>query len=255
MQRLIILGASNVTRSFGRLLSMAEDALQGPLEVLAAHGHGRSYGAPWSTVLVRQLPGILHCGLWEAIRKKPSALSSALVTDIGNDILYEYPVVQVADWVERCFDQLRDAVGKIVVSALPIQNLEGLSAARYKIFRGLLMPGCSLSLSETTHRAVELNERVRALADARGISIVLPRREWYGVDPIHIRRRACRVAWQALLEPLRSNAEAARFSREKRIERILLRTRLPERVRWFGKSIHTPQPSARLSDGTTVSIY
>ena len=69
MQRLIILGASNVTRAFGSLVNMASDVLQGPLEVVAAHGHGRSFGAPWSTVLVRKLPGILHCGLWEAVAR------------------------------------------------------------------------------------------------------------------------------------------------------------------------------------------
>jgi hypothetical protein len=255
MQRLIILGASNVTRAFGSLVSMASDVLQGPLEVVAAHGHGRSFGAPWSTVLVRKLPGLLHCGLWEAVRHSPPVPGVALVTDIGNDILYEFPVDQIAGWIEQCFDQLQSAASKIVTTALPIQNLEDLSAARYKFFRNLLMPGCSLSLSEAARRAVRLNERVCALAEARGIRIVTPRRAWYGADPIHIRRRAIQAAWKALLEPLSSHPELVRFSRENPIESLLLRTRLPAHVRWFGKSIHMPQPSARLRNGSTVSLY
>lgn len=255
MQRLIVLGASNVTRSFGRLVHLAGDLLPGPLEVVAAHGHGRSYGAAWSTAFWRQLPGILHCGLWEAANRPAQVPTVAIVTDIGNDILYEYPVTVVADWVEECLDRLLCVAGKIVVTALPVQNLEGLSQVRYKFFRSLFVPGCGLSLGEVSARVVALNERVVALAAARGIRIVLPQRAWYGMDPLHVRRCRYRSAWRTVLEPFVASVENASFSREKRLESLWLETRRPAQVRRFGKTIDTRQPSARLRSGTIVSLY
>lgn len=258
MQRLIVLGASNVTRSFGRLLTVAGDTWPGPLEVIAAHGHGRSFGALWSTVLVRKLPGILHCGLWEAASRSPHGPTAALVTDIGNDVLYEYPVSEIADWVERTFDRLLNVSDQMTVTALPIQNLEGLSPARYKFFLKLFMPGCALPLAETTRRVIDLNERVCALAKARGISPVPPLRAWYGADPLHIRQRSYRTVWQTVFGAFCSppvTPGIPHFSREKRGEMILLRTRFPARVRWFGKEFRTGQPSSRLSNGTTIAQY
>jgi hypothetical protein len=254
MQRLIVIGASNVSRAFGPLLATARGLWDGPLEVIAAHGHGRSYGAAWSRVLARKLPGILHSGLWPAIQNQTSA-PAALVTDIGNDILYEFPVATIADWVERCFDRLLEVDARTVVVALPVENIRGLSSARYKFFRNLFMPGCSLSLAETSSRALVLDERLRALALARDMTLVEQQSEWYGLDPIHIRRRDYPRAWRTILSPLCEGLGKATFHREKRLESWYLRTRLPERVKWFGKLFNTAQPSARLRDGTTISLY
>lgn len=255
MQRLIVLGASNVTRSFGRLVRLAGERLPGPLEVVAAHGHGRSYGAAWSTVLVRQLPGILHCRLWEAVGQSRSVPTVAIVTDIGNDLLYEFPVETVANWVEQCFARLQGVADRIVVTALPVANLEGLSEVRYKFFRRLFMPDCRLPLSEVSLRVVALNERVCALARAHGIHIVDPQRAWYGMDPLHVRRRCYPMAWQAVLKPLQTDLENTHFPREKRRESLLLRMHMPAQVRWFGKTFQTHQPSARWSNGTIISLY
>ena len=255
MRRLIILGASNVTRSFGTLVSTARAAWQEPLEIVAAHGHGRSYGAPWSTVLVRKLPGILSCGLWDAIRSKPAVPTAALVTDIGNDILYEVSVPTISGWVERCLDQLAAIGAQTIVSSLPVENILGLSEARYKFFRNLFMPGCSLRLNETAARALELNERVCSLATSRGMKMVSARRAWYGVDPIHVRMRAYPLAWRELLSEWQSDRDNTAFSRGKLAESLYLRSRVPERVRWFGREFGVAQPSARLRDGTTVALY
>ena len=56
--RIVALGASNLTRGFQTLVSTARGAWGPYVEVLAALGHGRSYGAP-SRLVFRTLPGIL----------------------------------------------------------------------------------------------------------------------------------------------------------------------------------------------------
>jgi len=71
--RAVLLGASNLTLALPTLVDDLRRAAGGPVEVLAACGRGRSYGA-WSHLLfVRHLPGITGCGLWRAAREAAMA--------------------------------------------------------------------------------------------------------------------------------------------------------------------------------------
>jgi hypothetical protein len=63
--RAVVIGASNLTRGFTHLCELALSRGPAPVAVMGAIGHGRSYGMT-SSVLGRQLPGILDCGLWPA---------------------------------------------------------------------------------------------------------------------------------------------------------------------------------------------
>src|SRR5574342_716069 len=106
IDRLVALGASNLTRGL-RVVVAASRAAWGPeVQVLAALGYGRSYGAP-SRVLVRTLPGILESGLWRTLASLPDLPTRALVTDVGNDILYGYSASQTLSWVEEALNRLQ----------------------------------------------------------------------------------------------------------------------------------------------------
>src|SRR5205807_8069752 len=56
-RRVVVLGASNVSLGFGTIVETAARLWGAPLDLLAAFGHGRSYGLRKS-VLGRELPGI-----------------------------------------------------------------------------------------------------------------------------------------------------------------------------------------------------
>src|SRR3990172_7889601 len=103
VRRVILLGASNLTRAISTVVETAWLGIGGPLEILAALGHGRSYGMN-SSVLGRVLPGIVPCGLWPALALLPQAPTFALVTDIGNDLGYGVSAGQIMHWVETCLD-------------------------------------------------------------------------------------------------------------------------------------------------------
>src|SRR5690242_2621175 len=76
-RRVVLLGASNLTRAIATVLETALGVWGGPLDVLAALGNGRSYGLrkAW---LWRELPGIAGCGLWDAWERRPPAPTAAL---------------------------------------------------------------------------------------------------------------------------------------------------------------------------------
>ena len=268
-RRVVLLGASNLTRGISTVVESSWHAWGRPLDVLAALGHGRSYGMR-SKVLVRALPGIAECGLWEAIAQRPALPTAALLTDIGNDLLYEAPVEQIVEWVELCLDRLmghagqpswlfedqRDAypTARVAMTLLPLASLDTLSERKFRLFRSILFPACRLPLEVLHRRAIELNERVRQIGAARGIALIEPRAAWYGHDPIHLRMRDWRPAWQEILAAWR-NDDALPAARGSLARWLRLRALAPQ-CRWIcGIEQRSAQPAARLRDGTTISFY
>lgn len=226
----------------------------GPVEVLAALGHGRSYGT-WSRLLwVRQLPGIAGCGLWTDLDRRAPLPTLALITDVGNDLLYGAPVPEIAGWVEACLERLRERQVEAILTLLPMSSLENVSAFRYHLVRTILFPGRrAASWDAMLDRVRELNERLRRLGHAHGARLVEPSPSWYGIDPIHVRRSMRETAWSQILRhrllPQEGSPADARP----------LRSSLPAlgaaELRLCGMPLRYPQPVRRFKDGTTVALY
>jgi hypothetical protein len=253
-RRVVLVGASNLTKSIDTVLSHAHGAWGQPLEVLTALGHGRSFGRA-SSVLGRVLPGILECGLWDALERRPNVPTAALVTDIGNDVLYGEAVDTIEHWVATCLDRL-DAVGaRTVVTLLPVDNLARLSRARFLIMRTLLVPRSRLSFETVASRVHALNERVERLAIERGFALAVQRADWYGFDPVHIRLRSRARAWKEILSGWLDSPPTTNHHRPSLARTLYLRSRVPHRRRLWGIEQRRRQPAARLRDGTTVALY
>jgi hypothetical protein len=237
----------------GRAIDAARLDHGGPLELIAAVGHGRSFGQE-SWVLGRKLPGILECGLWRALERdrRPGV---GLVTDVGNDVAYGVSVPRILEWVRDAVDRLLEAGIRPAVARLPMASLRTIGAVRFAVFRRLFFPGCRLTLAEALTRAAEVDAGLVDLAAARGLGLVVPETDWYGMDPIHIRRRCERRAWRSMC----SAWAAPPLVIEDRLAppapvRGTWRWR-PERRWWFGVERRAAQPSRRLADGTTVALY
>lgn len=254
--RVILLGASNVTLSFPRLWHGLRRAFDEPLELFAVHGHGRSFGMR-SRIGPRELPGIVDCRVWETLAAQPSAHEPprALITDIGNDILYGIDPDQIAEWVATCLERLRSLNARIVLTQLPVANTADLGAARFRFFRRLFFPGCQLTLDDVVERATRLNQRVVEFGQQFGVVTPAPRREWYGLDPIHVLRRHRSTAWRELLSSWFEEAQTASFHAVGPAQTVRLwRQRVNER-RWFGREQICQQPALRESDGSALWLY
>lgn len=246
----MLLGASNLKMGFPWVLPRLRGAAPGPVEVLAALGHGRSYGR-WSRLAwVRQLPGIVQCGLWEELDRRPPLPTVALVTDAGNDLLYGAPVPTIAGWIGTCLERLSRHRAEIIVGLLPLATLEKISPLRYHLVRQILFPGRrAASWSAMLESARKLNEELRRLGLEHGARLVEPSPSWYGIDPIHVRRSMRRDAWTRILQHplLPREGELAGGGR------------LPvfgaAELRLGGVPLRKPQPVCRLKDGTTVALY
>ena len=255
-RRVILLGASNVTLSFPRFWHGLRRVFAEPLELFAAHGHGRSFGM-WSRIGPRELPGIVQCRLWDELADA-SPLDEpprALITDIGNDILYGADPQQIADWVATCLERLREFNARVVLTQLPVASALTLSPARFQFFRRAFFPGSRLTLETVLSHAQRLNELVIELGRKFDVPTPELRGEWYGVDPIHIRRHYRAAAWGELLSPWFDPSPSAKFDAVSPGNSLRLWRQRPQERRWFGRVQIGTQPVLREICGSRLSLY
>jgi hypothetical protein len=249
-----LLGASNLSRSFPTLVSIARQTWREPVEIMAAMGHGRSYGQD-STVLGRKISGIFPCALWQDLQTRPHLPTAALVTDIGNDLLYGNSPDRLIEWVAGCLDRLAEAGAATVVTQLPAETIENLSERRFDFFRTLLFRRSGLTLRDAKAQVREINARLVELGNQRNLPVIPVSAAWYGLDPIHLRRRALRVAWSMMLASWRAIDEPWTAARSSLWTTVYLASLAPSEQFVFGIRRRAAQPSGRLPDGTTISLY
>lgn len=215
---------------------------------------GRSYLAARSRFAFRQLPGILQSSLWGALSDSAAAPSraAALITDLGNDLVFGSSPEDVVASAEECLTRLRswNAEASIVLTRPPVESVQRLGALRFRFFRRALFPGCRLSLPQITSRTIELDERLVELATRFEVPLFCPDASWYGLDPIHLRRRHQLQAFAAMMD----HWKLAVPSHTSALSRTRYQRPTAE-VRWvFGRVKQTQQPVFR-SGQTTVYAY
>ena len=196
-QQLVLLGASNIVLGLPWILPLLEHGFPGTVDVVTACGHGRSYGCR-SRVLVRSLPGIRDCGLWE-YRADQSRQPQVLITDVGNDILYGASADTIADWVSECIERCQPATGQLLITQLPLASLDRLTPLRFRLIKTLLFPRHRISWPTVQTEVKQLAEHLEDIAAASGGQLIIPPLDWYGVDPIHIRSSKRSQAWAHIL--------------------------------------------------------
>ena len=253
---IVAIGASNLSRGLPRLVAAAR-ARGGPADVLVAAGHGRSYGAN-SRVAWRRLPSILKSGLWQALQRIEPAASArpvcAVVTDIGNDLLYGFSVDQTAGWVRECVARLADRGARVAVTALPLASVARAGPLRYRLLKTVYVPGCPLSLEQLRSAAGRLDEAVREIAAEHDATLIEQPGDWYGFDSIHVRRGRLDELWNAVADAW-GLSEPPRPPRAGLVEWSRIGRRAAEVRSLAGVMRFTPQPVVHWPDGGTLSLY
>ena len=250
VSRIVALGASNLTRGFQSIVATARASWGPDVEVLAAFGHGRSYGAR-SRVLFRTLPGVLDSGLWAALDARPRRTTRALVMDVGNDILYGCSGEQTLALVEEALRRLQRVTEDIVLTDLPLSGIRRLSKLKFLAFRSVLFPSSRLSFGQVLDTAERVSVGLAALSAASGAKLIQLDPAWYGFDPIHVRRSRWPDAWRKILE----TPPEVRPQEASALESIRLYRMRPERRWWFGVEQLTPQSGVPLQRGGRVWLY
>lgn len=257
----ILLGASNLTRGLSIVFETARLRFGSPIDAIASLGHGRSYGS-WSRVIVRSLPGILECGLWSAVNNispsEPRARPVAVITDIGNDIIYGRSPQEILQWVSAAVERLNALNAEIVITALPIAAIQRVPRWQAQLVKMVTYPGKGPDIEAAIAAAINVDQRIRALAGERELHLVEQQTDWYGFDPIHIRKRDWPRAAATIFSrfPLESRIDVNIPPAQASLRRWLtLRTAAPQCVRLAGITLSRSQPARRLPDGSTLSLF
>ena len=184
---IVVLGASNVSRGLARLAATVRARAGSPVDLFTAAGHGRAYGVS-SRVGLRRLPSILASGLWRALDRERIEHPSALLTDVGNELLYGLGVAAVARGVREAAMRLADRGAAIVITGLPLASIAGVGRVRYRLLRTFYVPGCLLSLREINDASRWLDDELRAITSDTGGTFLEQPADWYGLDALHVKR-------------------------------------------------------------------
>ncbi len=256
MTRVVLLGASNIALAFPQIVRRLSAGLPGPLEIFAAFGHGRSY-CTWSRVLFRRLPGIDRCGLWadleRAATERPTR-TMALLTDVGNDLIYGSASEVLERHLVQCLSALAPYQPELVMTRLPLASIERLSALRYHSTRAIFFPKTRISWPEMLERARETDRVLSELGNRFSARLIDQPLAWYGFDPIHIRYRRRAEAWRAIFSGWPSydaNRPLPRWSARDTLGARLIAP--AERV-VFGRRQRNAQP-AFMANGITLHVY
>lgn len=251
--RLVALGASNLARGMLALLDAARAAHGGPIEAFAALGRGRSYGIR-SSLLGRGLGGIHDCGLWPTLTASAPAPTTAIVMDVGNDLLYGVEVDLLLSWVDAALQRLAAAGARSIVVGLPMATLRQLGDRRYRVVRSILFSRCRLTRTEMLDRAERTHHGLAALAHAHGATFHELPAHGYGFDAIHFRHRVwpdVARGWLGLAADAAAPAPACNGA----WARLRFLGAAPAASTWFGRERRAAQPVRRWADGTTLALY
>jgi len=249
--RVVALGASNLSLGIQTAISTARSTWGPAVEVFAANGYGRSYGAR-TCVAGRTLPGILQSGLWRELERRDRAPTRALIMDVGNDIPCGFLPAQILEWVEEAVVRLLAYTPDVTITDLPAESVKRLSAAKFLSFRTLFFPSSRVSRDEAFERLDDVNQGLARLAADRRVRLAHLRSGWYDFDPIHFRPAVWPEAWREILAGEESTGVAAPFSL---VEWARLHTFPPDQRWFFGFEQATPQSGRRLRRGGRLWLY
>jgi hypothetical protein len=256
----VLLGASNLTRGISTVVNYARRLLGSPLDFYVALGAGRSYGTR-TRILVRELPGIRESAIWRALEQRNhDAPVFALITDIGNDILYGASVAEIVEWLRDALDRLKAMQATICIVQLPEHNVLNFTNLQFWLLNKILFPGRNLNKELIRANALLLIAEINKLAKEYDATLIEHDPDWYRFDPIHFKLSSWPRAWGRIMGgwtscDLSAEAKAATAPRKSFLQWLYLYSRTPD-IWWIlGRERRRSQPCAVLADGSRFYLY
>ncbi|MBL8737983.1 MAG: SGNH/GDSL hydrolase family protein [Planctomycetes bacterium] len=251
--RLLATGASNLARMALPLLAAARAGTAGPVEAHFVLGRGRSYGVR-SSLLGRGLCGIRHAALWERLPTLPAADTTALLLDVGNDLLYGFAPEVILGWVDEVLQHLVAVAAHRHVVGLPLAAIERLGPRRFVLVRSVLVPKSRLRHADALAMSRALHEGLRTRAARHGATFHEPELACYGLDPVHVRRSLWTGATRRWLGVAATAVEPTP-SVDGTVARWRFLAAAPHERTWFGRVAQHAQPVRSWRDGSSLSLW
>jgi len=193
---LVLLGASNLSRGCFALSRHMKACLHPrKVDVLIASGPGRAYCASGGLLNV-VYPPIHSSDIFEAARNKSESGYQvvALVTDIGNDIMYGVSTEKVIETIQQVFSRLQSMKAEIFYTTLPVAFEKGVHPVWFYTLRSLLLPFSRVSYNEAVAGITQVNQFLRESTGRQG-HLISDMDRYLGFDEIHYGWLRAHSAW------------------------------------------------------------
>ena len=182
----VFMGASNLARGYGALTHcLVRSLAPASVEFLHAMGPGRGYCAEGGIFNVTY-PAIVSSGILESAREhaEKARLVLALITDIGNDIMYGVPVDEITACLDTLLQELNALDAEVFVHPIPLDFSEDVSKRQFHILKSIFYPHSAIDYEKAKAAVTTVNDFLRAKAGGR-IHLLPSAKDFCGVDKIH----------------------------------------------------------------------
>ncbi len=197
----ILLGASNLSRAYHGFVKYLERCLHPrPVRFLNALGPGRGYCAPGG-VLNIVYPPIGACGILDKACMAREEPILALVTDIGNDIMYDIPARQIIDRLDKLFAKLKARNAVVLATLIPRYLEKEMDDFHFRCLRAAFFPNSQVEMLSATAAVREINSFLQSEAAGR-ITLISDLEDFYWFDKIHFSPIKMHKAWTRIAKAM-----------------------------------------------------
>ena len=199
----IFLGASNLARSLdGLKICIKRCMLPRAASFLHAIGPGRGYVSRGGILNAVYSP-ILDSGIFEEVRRKriKNQQVVALITDIGNDIMYDASPDKIIGGLQYLYNLLDAFETNIFITSIPVDLKNDISELCFHILRKVYFPNSPVTYSQASNNIKIINQFILQSSNQR-ISVINDMKPFYGIDKIHYSIQKSQLAWSHIARKL-----------------------------------------------------
>ena len=255
------MGASNLAFAHKPVLQRLANSCPAGSSIFLAHGPGRSYGLNAGNPLWRY-QGHVHSDLWAdleaAVAAQEQPRISALITDVGNDLLYTRGHSLPGRWVKRICERLAGMGAHCAVTSLPMASILALSPLKFGMLRPLFFPRFRVEREAMFGWAESLQDQLSNLCQQHNFQLLPAEPQWYGPDHFHLKWFKRKEVFNLWLNSLLQEPTLAEPMLQECTQTGQLRVmpRLQRNQDWFlGRQRQRPQTGAMLAEAVRIYFY
>jgi hypothetical protein len=196
----ILLGASNLARArYGIQKYLEKIFASDSVSTLIASGPGRAYCVTGGIFLVNYHPlknsPAINLGRYKSLEFYQTV---ALISDIGNDIMYGVPVQKIIRDLDKLIHELSHFCSHVFVIPIPCKKIEQLSNWKINLLKKLLFPKSQLSPENIISSVHAINHFLSQLQNPR-VTVLETMDDSIGWDHVHYGIFKMHTAWAQII--------------------------------------------------------
>lgn len=200
---IILLGASNLSRGYYSLTRCIKRNLEPrPVSFLSALGPGRAYCA-FGGVMTAVYPPIGSSQIFSGAKGQPQTASRkiALITDLGNDIMYGIPPGKIIAEIKNILQRLEDMDADALITPIPSTLVSQLTPSAFRFLKAVFFPRSKVERLEVIAAVQKINQAMEEGLGCR-VTVISGLENFMGWDKIHYGLCHFGVVWSRIAEEI-----------------------------------------------------